>query len=221
METANTVSENNVPTRLEDVSAAAAMIQAIATPGQRILVGVVGAPGAGKSTLAEKLVSVLGKCAQLLPMDGFHLAQGVLDELGLADKKGTPQTFDASGFVDLLRRVSNQGAGEVIYAPQYTRTIEQPVASAIPITEDAEIIIVEGNYLLLDLPIWDQARNFLTTSIFLEVDEELRLTRLHARHVQFGKDPEFASRWMQSVDNPNAELIKASQPNAEFVLVLK
>ena len=186
----------------------------------RLVIGLVGCPGSGKSTLAEKLNSELGARAQILPMDGFHLAQSVLEALGLSNKKGTPQTFDASGFISLLRRVSHQSGNEIIYSPKFDRTLEEPIACALPISPSTEIVIVEGNYLLLDDPAWAEARKFIHMSVFLEVDEPLRLERLHARHVEFGKSPEFASSWMQAVDIPNASLIQASQQNADYVVTL-
>ena len=133
---------------------------ALASRGQRTLLGLVGAPGAGKSTLADVLLHHLGSQAQGVPMDGFHLANRELDRLGRRQRKGAPDTFDSAGFAALLRRLRQQGAdsSEVVYAPAFTRDLDEPVAGAIPIFADTPLVIVEGNYLLLPHRQWLQAR---------------------------------------------------------------
>lgn len=129
----------------------------------RVVIGIAGCPGSGKSTVAQQLVDSLGSRAQLLPMDGFHLAQSVLVSLGLEDRKGAPETFDSAGFISLLRRLGSQSGDEVIYAPRFDRNLEEPVACALPIRPDTTVVIVEGNYILLDDPAWRPVRSFLDT----------------------------------------------------------
>lgn len=187
---------------------------------KRVILGIVGSPGSGKSTVAQQIVEALGAEAQLLPMDGFHLAQSVLADLGLAHLKGAPETFDSAGFLSLLERVKSQGDDEVIYAPRFERKIEEPIACALPIRPGTSIIIVEGNYLLLDDPEWRSVRSFLDFSCFLLVENELRESRLLARHMEHGRTRPEALSWMASVDNPNAGRVEASKPNADYGLEL-
>src|SRR5438309_3286446 len=121
--------------------------RALAASGRRRLLGLTGMPGAGKSTVAARLVEDLGDLAVLVPMDGFHLANDELIRLGRRDRKGAPDTFDAAGYVALLRRL-REHAQEVVYAPEFRRQIEEPVAGAIPVPPDVPLIVTEGNYLL-------------------------------------------------------------------------
>ena len=116
----------------------------------RTLLGLVGAPGAGKSTLAAALLAEFAEVAQVVPIDGFHLANVELERLGRRDRKGAPDTFDSAGYVALLRRLLVQADDEVVYAPEFRREIEEPIANAIPIHARTQLVITEGNYLLLD-----------------------------------------------------------------------
>ena len=120
----------------------------------RVLLGLTGPPGAGKSTLAAALQAHHGEMAQVVPMDGFHLAQAELERLGRAQRKGAPDTFDAAGFVALLHRLRRQHPHEVVYAPAFRREIEEPIAGAIAIGPERRLLLVEGNYLLLDSGGW-------------------------------------------------------------------
>ena len=145
---------------------------ALASRGQRTLLGLVGAPGAGKSTLADVLLHHLGSRAQGVPMDGFHLANRELDRLGRRQRKGAPDTFDSAGFAALLRRLRQQDAdtGEVVYAPAFTRDLDEPVAGAIPIFSDTPLVIVEGNYLLLEDGHWQSVATLLDEVWYVDVD---------------------------------------------------
>jgi pantothenate kinase len=186
----------------------------------RVVIGIAGCPGSGKSTVAQQLVDSLGSRAQLLPMDGFHLAQSVLASLGLEDRKGAPETFDSAGFISLLRRLDSQSGDEVIYAPRFDRNLEEPVACALPIRPETTVVIVEGNYILLDDPAWRPVRSFLDVSYYLSVDNDLRESRLRRRHMEHGRSRHEADSWMANVDNPNAVRISASLVNADCVVDL-
>ena len=123
--------------------------------GRRILIGITGQPGAGKSTIAERLVADLGEQAVLVPMDGFHLPQATLVELGRRARMGAPDTFDVPGFVALLERLRTPAH---VTAPGFDRTTEEPVAGAIEIPADTLIVVTEGNYLLADSGGWQAVR---------------------------------------------------------------
>ncbi|HEY7103994.1 MAG TPA: nucleoside/nucleotide kinase family protein, partial [Mycobacteriales bacterium] len=126
--------------------------RALARPG-RALIGIAGPPGAGKSTLADRLVTAVGPAAAWVPMDGFHLADAALDRLGLRDKKGAPATFDGWGYLALLRRLATE-TDHPVWAPGFERTLEQPLAGSIPVGPEVRLVVTEGNYLLLDRPPW-------------------------------------------------------------------
>ena len=140
----------------------------------RRIIGITGAPGAGKSSYAAELAARDGGVH--LPMDGFHLADASLRRLGLLEHKGAPDTFDAWGFASLLARLRAE-PDEVVYAPAFERDLEQPLAGAIAVPPDTELVVTEGNYLLLDRPEWRAVRAQLDEVWFLEVDDEIRRAR--------------------------------------------
>ena len=184
--------------------------------GPRRLLGVVGPPGAGKSTLAALMAQALGESAQAVPMDGYHLAQVELERLGRAQRKGAPDTFDAAGYAAMLRRLRQQGADETVYAPDFRREIEEPVAGALPVFAATPLVITEGNYLLLDDdPAWAPVADLLDEVWYLDVPADLRLERLAARHMQFGRTREQALAWVAQTDEPNARRIEASAHRAQ------
>lgn len=183
----------------------------------RVLVGVVGSPGSGKSTLCAALVAALGADAVLVPMDGFHLAQAELDRLGRADRKGAPDTFDAGGYLHLLRRLRARDE-DVVYAPEFHRELEEAVAGSVAVPREVPVVVTEGNYLLLDDPAWAPVRAELDEAWFVAPDEALRLERLLARHVAHGRTPDEAHEWVMRNDEANARLVAESAARADLVV---
>ena len=192
-------------------------IEALLARGSRRLLGLVGAPGAGKSTLAQVLASQWPGQIQVVPMDGFHLANVELDRLGRRQRKGAPDTFDAFGFVALLKRLRMQTADDVVYAPSYERSLEEGIAGAIAIEANTPLLVVEGNYLLLNDSPWNQVQALLDETWFVDVPQDLRVGRLTQRHQQFGRSAQDAADWVQHTDEPNARRIEAAKAKADVM----
>lgn len=189
----------------------------------RVLIGIAGGPGAGKTTLADRIAAELrsrGGAVAVVPLDGFHLARSVLSSLGLTEVKGAPHTFDAAGYVALLKRLRAAPAtGELVYAPAFSRDLEEPVAGSIPVGPEVPIVLTEGNYLLLDDGPWAEVRTLLDAVWYLDPSDEVRVNRLVRRHVQFGRTPVDALRRATSgSDGANAAVIAASRDRADLVL---
>ena len=205
---------------MRSVEECVAQAQRMANAGRRRLLGIAGPPAAGKSTLAQALAAALGpEAAVVVPMDGFHLAQAELERLGRAHRKGAPDTFDAHGFVALLTRLRSADA-PAVYAPQFRREIEEPVAGAIAVEREVPLVIVEGNYLLLDSGPWSPVRPLLDACWYVEMEEGLRLERLVARHIAHGRDPEQARAFAHGSDQANADVIGATRGRADQVIRL-
>lgn len=187
----------------------------------RVLIGLTGAPGAGKSTIAEALAVLLDERVPtaMVPMDGFHLADATLERLGLRDRKGVPETFDGDGYLALLRRLRTPGPRPV-FAPGFERTLDQPLAAAVMVRPEVRVVVTEGNYLLLDREPWTDVRELLDEVWFLETEESLRAQRLNERHLEFGRSPAAAEDWMATVDGPNAQLVAATRERADRVVTV-
>ncbi|MGJ5757152.1 nucleoside/nucleotide kinase family protein [Streptomyces galbus] len=189
--------------------------------GHRALLGIAGGPGAGKTTLAEHLVEALNAGGEPwvahVPMDGFHLADQELDRLGLRDRKGAPETFDAAGYAALLRRLRDDEP-DTVYAPGFERVLEQPLAGAIPVPPAARLVVTEGNYLLLGTGAWARVRPCLDEVWFCDLDAGERVRRLVARHEEFGKSHEEAVAWVHRSDEANAVLVAATRERADLVV---
>jgi pantothenate kinase len=186
-------------------------------PGERRLLGLTGAPGAGKSTMAVALCDELGPVAARVPMDGFHLANQVLRQLGLADRKGAPATFDVGGLHALLRRLRANDE-DVVYAPEFFRDLEEPIAGALAIPQQVRLIIVEGNYLLLDEGPWRDTSGLLDEVWYLRPADALRHDRLLLRHQANGRSPAAAEAWVAGNDEPNARLVATTADRADLIV---
>ena len=183
-------------------------------PARRII-GIVGCPGAGKSTLAERLVAATPSSVGV-PMDGFHLAQVELERLGRAHRKGAPDTFDVGGYVALLHRIRSE-PDTTVYAPRFDRHLEEPIANAIPVEPHHAVVVTEGNYLLLDHGGWERVRPALDECWYVD-DDPSRVERLIARHVEHGRSHDEAVAWVRDVDEPNAVVIRTTRVRADRVV---
>ncbi len=190
----------------------------------RVVLGICGPPGSGKTTLVLALAAALSADGRLgaeavahVPMDGFHLADAELRRLGLLERKGAAATFDPAGYAALLRRLRG-GEDGIVYAPAFERDLEQPLAGAIPVLPSARLILTEGNYLLRDEGPWRAVRTQLDETWFCSVDQQARRARLVERHERFGKSPAQARAWVREVDEANAREIDATAGTADLVV---
>ncbi len=199
-------------------TAARARVDALLGTGQRRLLGLVGPPGAGKSTLAEVLLDAYREVAQVVPMDGFHLANVELRRLARANRKGAPDTFDSVGYVELLRRLRRQRVDEgSVYAPLFRRDLEEPVGSAIAVLPATRLVITEGNYLLDPQDGWGPVAALLDETWYVDGNDALRVERLLRRHEAFGRTPAQAQDWVAQTDEPNARRIAAARARADWL----
>ncbi|HEY4267467.1 MAG TPA: nucleoside/nucleotide kinase family protein [Galbitalea sp.] len=201
---------------LADLADRARSIQAGA--GRRVIIGIAGPPGVGKSTIASRLVDLLGPFSSLLPLDGYHLSNRMLAELGRSSQKGSPDTFDVFGYLSLLDRL-RQNEEETVYSPSFDRQLDEPIAGDIAIPRSSRIIITEGNYLLTAREGWTAVRGKLDAAWYVDGPHDVRLSRLTARHIEFGKDPEYARSWASGPDEANAALIAESRDAADMIVV--
>jgi pantothenate kinase len=201
-----------------EIQQAVAQLRSRLTSGKRLLLGVAGSPGSGKSTFSARLADALGPgTALVVPMDGFHLGNAIIDGTPLRQRKGAPDTFDVGGYLSLLQRLARRDE-DVVYAPDFRRTIDEPVAASLAIPAAIPIIITEGNYLLNDDPRWQQVRAQLDEVWFIDTPHELRLARLVERHMLYGMDRAAAEAWANGPDAANVRLIEATRPSADRII---
>ena len=196
---------------------------ALVVPGERRILGLTGAPGAGKSTVAEQIVTALGPdIAVLVPMDGFHLANEVLIDLGRRDRKGAHDTFDDGGYARLIATLRAQRVDDpIVYAPRFRREIEESFGSSIAIGPTVPLVVTEGNYLLLQRDAWPAARAAIDEVWFLAPDTEVRQDRLVRRHEAYGKSHRDAAYWALGPDERNAQLIESTAGRADHIVRLR
>lgn len=194
----------------------------LATAGRaRVMIGLAGGPGVGKSTLAEKLVQRLGTeqpgIAAYVPMDGFHMWHDKLKRLGTAHEKGGPHTFEAAAFAAFLRAL--RASTEDMPAPGYSRQIEDVVENMLVVPGGARLLVVEGNYLLLEEGAWGEVRPMLDLAVFIAVPRDLVRRRLLARHAEAGLFTAERNRdHVERVDLNNFDRVAASQHRADLVI---
>jgi pantothenate kinase len=210
-----------MPEQLPDQKAALARIQEhLEKSGERVLIGIIGKPGAGKSTLSKFLMSKLSKeLVTVVPMDGYHLSNKILKDLKRADRKGAPDTFDVAGFVSLVKRIRSEQT-QSIYYPIFDRAIEESIAAQGVVTAATKVVIIEGNYLLHDEGGWEVINDLLDESWMVDVDDDKRISRLISRHIAYGKDPEAAKAWAKGTDEVNAKLIERGRSRADYVVAI-
>lgn len=202
-----------------DVAGLAAQAAELIPRRGRAVLGLADPPGAGKSTLARRLVAELGEAAAYVPLDGFHLSNAQLDRLGLRSRKGSEPSFDVWGYVALLRRLRQETAEEV-YVPDFDRVLDEPVAARHRVAPGARLVVTEGNYLALDAPGWREARALMARVWYVDAPEEVRDARLMRRHTGHGRDTAAARAWIDGNDRPNAELVATSRGRCDRVLTL-
>lgn len=200
---------------------------ALVRPGERTLLAVTGSPGAGKTTLADGLAAHINAIAVRqgehpafavsLPMDGYHLANVTLDRLGIHDRKGAIDTFDGWGFVSLLRRLHEE-LDHTVYAPGFDRKVDEGVTGYVGIEPETHLVIVEGNYLLVDNEPWSQIKGLVAEAWFCEASDGERVRRLVDRHERGGRSPEAALAWAETVDGKNAILIESTKDRADLII---
>jgi len=180
----------------------------------RSIIGIVGKPGAGKSTVVEEIQKRFNPHeVSIIPMDGFHLSNEELISLGRRDRKGAPDTFDVAGFTSLLKEVKLNHQGDHKF-PIFHREIEASVSDEGLVPKESKVVVVEGNYLFSEEHNWQGVFPLLDHTWFIEIADEVRIERLIARHIRYGKTPEDAENWSKGSDEANARFIELTAHRA-------
>jgi pantothenate kinase len=182
------------------------------------LLGLAGPPGAGKSTLAARIVAAAPVAAVAVGLDGFHIGQGQLEQLGRSDRKGAPDTFDAGGYWVALRRIQEQSAP--VFVPRFDRMVEASLAAEILVQPEHRLVVTEGNYLLVDDEAWRPVGALLDECWYLEVDDAARRRRLVQRHIDHGRSPAAAEQWVARSDDFNADLVARTRERADRIIAI-
>ncbi len=200
------------------LSLSAELLERADSSSSRLIIGIIGAPGTGKSTVAQRMQEIMGAgVAAVVPMDGFHLSQSVIRGTELERRKGAADTFDVGGYISLLDRLK-RNSEDVVYAPDYRRAIEDPIAASIAIPRSIKIVLTEGNYLLADSGRWREVRAFLDETWYIQTPDDVRLERLIRRHINYGKAPDAAHQWATGSDEVNARQVAATKHRADRVI---
>ncbi|APE15908.1 nucleoside/nucleotide kinase family protein [Mycobacterium sp. WY10] len=193
------------------------VLSALDAQSGRVVIGITGPPGAGKSTAASALLGRIGE-ASYLPMDGFHLSNAVLEQLGRRDRKGAIDTFDAAGYVSALHRARSDYRMRDVYVPDFDRRLDEPVAAGHVIPADCRLVITEGNYLGVAQGEWVAVRGLLDRLYYVDCPVAVRRERLIARHRAGGRAAAAAAAWVDTVDEPNARLIATTRQFCDRVV---
>jgi len=184
----------------------------------RFIIGIVVKPGAGKSTLTSHLIEHLPKdSVSLVPMDGYHLSNLQLKNLGLSDRKGAFNTFDSNGYVSLLKRINTETDHD-IYFPVFHREIEESYAADGVVLANTKIVLTEGNYLLFDKAGWEKVAAELTEIWYININDGVRIDRLVKRHEFYGKDKDSALNWATGTDEINAKIVESTAAKADVII---
>ncbi|MCV6822961.1 MULTISPECIES: nucleoside triphosphate hydrolase [Halocynthiibacter] len=206
-----------------DVQRVCELISSLKQDGARTIVAIAGPPASGKSTLAEAVVRSLNAqaaseipAAELVPMDGYHLDNRILKARGLLARKGAPETFDAAGFCDAIKRL--QSTEKELFFPIFDRQLDLSIANAIAIHQETPIIVVEGNYLLLKSDPWKSLANVYSATVFVSPTLEVLENRLIQRWIEHGFDSPTALKRAKMNDLPNAALVVNNSVAADLTL---